>query len=490
MKKIFLTASFLIIGITINAQTASDALRYTYLPSITGTARTLGIGGAIGALGADFSAISINPAGIAQYRSSEFVITPGFHHASTQATLRTTGSNNLPANDRYDKLNISNIGAVFATKNDNPEASWKTSNFAIGYNKIASIGQNTYYSGTSSNSIMNNFQESANSNGLKPFSTQLAYDSYGIDYDSISKTYFSDFDNTTAKTFKSQSIERIGNIGELAFNYAANYKDKLYIGFTLGVPLLSFTETKIYSENDITNSINYFNSLKFEEKIITEGAGLNLKAGIIYRANQMLRVGVAYHSPTFYAITDLYNNSFNYNLTGGNGNISNRTSASPDGQYNYKLFTPSKFIGSVGVILGKGGFLSTDIEYTDYGASNYTFEGADKFLERNTNDDIQNRFKSTLSVRLGGEFVVDVFRFRGGLGITPSPYSGDNNVNMSYSLGFGIRGKNTFVDFGYRLDKRNQIYKPYNMINDKTKETLVDEKLSSSNFVLTVGFKF
>ncbi len=470
-------------------QTASDALRYSYLPPITGTARTLGIGGAIGALGADFSAISINPAGIAQYRTSEFIITPGFFHANTEATLRSTGNTNLPAKDRYDKVNISNIGVVFATNNDNPESKWKTSNFAMGYNKIASIGQNIYFDGLSSHSIMNNFQESANLNGLEPFSTKLAYDSYGIDFDSISRRYYSDFDNTTGKTFKSQAINRTGNIGELAFNYAANYKNKFYIGFTLGVPLISFSENKIYTESDINNAINYFNSLKYEEKLTTEGAGLNIKAGVIYRASQKLRLGLAYHSPTFYALMDQYNSTFTYNFTSSKG-IFNETSKSPDGQYEYKLFTPSKFIGSVGVILGKNGFISTDIEYTDFGASNFSFEGTNKSPERAVNADIQNRFKSTLNIRLGGELAYDVFRFRGGLGISPSPFLGDNNTNMSYSFGIGIRGKNTFVDFGYRMDKKSQIYKPYNMIDDKTKEALVDEKLSANNFVLTVGFKF
>jgi hypothetical protein len=59
-------------------QTSSDALRYSYLHPVTGTARTIGIGSSIGALGGDFSSVSINPAGIAMYRSSEFTITPGY----------------------------------------------------------------------------------------------------------------------------------------------------------------------------------------------------------------------------------------------------------------------------------------------------------------------------------------------------------------------------------------------------------------------------
>ena len=70
MNKLLFTLLILGIGSLVTSQSLSDALRYstTYAG---GTARTVGAGGAFGALGGDFGALSINPAGLATYRSSE-----------------------------------------------------------------------------------------------------------------------------------------------------------------------------------------------------------------------------------------------------------------------------------------------------------------------------------------------------------------------------------------------------------------------------------
>ena len=80
MKNIILLI-FVSFSINIHAQTISDALRYSNL-EVGGTARTVGVGGGIGALGADYSVLSTNPAGIAAFRTNEFVITPGVYNSA------------------------------------------------------------------------------------------------------------------------------------------------------------------------------------------------------------------------------------------------------------------------------------------------------------------------------------------------------------------------------------------------------------------------
>ena len=73
---------------SIHAQTSSDILRYSFL-NPQGTARAMGIGGAIGGLGGDFTSLSINPAGIGGYWKSEFMITPTFMSNNTRASLNS-----------------------------------------------------------------------------------------------------------------------------------------------------------------------------------------------------------------------------------------------------------------------------------------------------------------------------------------------------------------------------------------------------------------
>ena len=73
MKKItYLLAFMLTLSITLFAQGEVDALRFSR-EDLYGTARAMSMGGAFGALGGDLTGVSVNPAGIAVYRSSEVV---------------------------------------------------------------------------------------------------------------------------------------------------------------------------------------------------------------------------------------------------------------------------------------------------------------------------------------------------------------------------------------------------------------------------------
>ena len=72
MKHILLIAG-IIFSVSIFAQDEVDILRYSQY-QIGGTARSIGYGGAVGSLGADFSALTVNPAGIGLYRKSEMKI--------------------------------------------------------------------------------------------------------------------------------------------------------------------------------------------------------------------------------------------------------------------------------------------------------------------------------------------------------------------------------------------------------------------------------
>lgn len=75
LKHIFF-ASMLMASMTAAAQeTYQDAKLAA--PQLTGTARYVGMGGAMEALGADISTISSNPAGIGLFRKSQITLTAG-----------------------------------------------------------------------------------------------------------------------------------------------------------------------------------------------------------------------------------------------------------------------------------------------------------------------------------------------------------------------------------------------------------------------------
>ena len=87
MKKIYLLPYlFALVAGTVSAQTSDDVLRYSFLQP-GGTARFVGAGGSFGALGAEFGALSQNPAGIALFRSNELVVTPSLRFSNVESQL-------------------------------------------------------------------------------------------------------------------------------------------------------------------------------------------------------------------------------------------------------------------------------------------------------------------------------------------------------------------------------------------------------------------
>ncbi|MCD4745380.1 MAG: hypothetical protein K8R58_03690, partial [Bacteroidales bacterium] len=85
MKKKSLIVLFVTLySLSLFAQNDVDALRYSKI-TFGGSARYMALSGAFGALGADFSTLSTNPAGIGLYKKSEFSITPSFYIGQTSS---------------------------------------------------------------------------------------------------------------------------------------------------------------------------------------------------------------------------------------------------------------------------------------------------------------------------------------------------------------------------------------------------------------------
>lgn len=188
MKNIFLII-FLIFGISIHAQIASDALRYSQL-EVGGTARTIGVGGALGALGADYSVLSTNPAGLANFRTSELVLTPSMHFASTDATL--TNGNNATNEASNSRFNFNNIGFVFHTQPRKDK--WSTFNWGIGLNRLNSYNQELFFEGISEGSIIQRFTELANDNLFDQFEVDPAIDAFAVYDDDGDGIWNNDFE--------------------------------------------------------------------------------------------------------------------------------------------------------------------------------------------------------------------------------------------------------------------------------------------------------
>ena len=185
MKKLIIlsVAFFVVSAKNVNAQNEVDALRYSQLGFLGGTARSAGMAGAFGALGGDFSTLSTNPAGIGIYRQSELTFTPSFFNQSTASNM--SGGSSIQ--DSKPDFNFGNIGMV-ASRYNADRSGWKGFSFGFGYNRTNDFNNNIdMQSGVNNRgSLLDSYLADANNNvGLyqnyNPYGTQLAWNSWLLD---------------------------------------------------------------------------------------------------------------------------------------------------------------------------------------------------------------------------------------------------------------------------------------------------------------------
>ncbi len=480
-----------ILTFSLPAQNETDALRYSVF-EYGSTARAMGSGGSLGALGADFSVLSINPAGMAWYRKSDFVISPGFAFVNTEALLTNDKTGGFRQENKT-PFYLNNFGVVFASRpRRNPN--WKTFNFGMGFNRLNNFNQRTVFAGRSPGSITDRFWELAD--GLSPeeldgFEAGPAFDAGAlIEIDPDNRTYTTDFLNVPeVEVAKQQTIVSSGAINELVFSFAGNYKERIMFGATLGVPFVNFSEKKTYREEDTGSGpdgdVPFFENLKYDEELTTTGAGVNFKLGLIARPTQMLRIGVAVHSPTAFNLEDSFNSEITY-VYNDNG-LQEGNALSPDGLFNYDLSTPWRFIGSAGLIVNRAGFVTAEVEFVDYSSARLRFSD---FVddERIANESISSNLGSAMNIRLGGEFAYDIFRFRGGFGLHESPFVGDDVTNTSFSLGAGFRQESFYMDLAYRRRSIKETYIPY--LSAGFPEQFVETNTVFNQLLVSLGFRF
>lgn len=477
--------------ITLNAQNISDVVRYSSIDQI-GTARTLGVGNAFGAMGGDFSVININPAGIADYRVSEFTFTPTLKGYKTNAFFKKDSLNNQFS--KGSGLGLDNIGFVIAS---NPGGNWTSSNFAVGFSRIADFRRNVLVDGQIKGSITRYFAEQANGKTEAQLDDFVAFPAYwmrAIDDKNGIQNYTTDFDNYFGNINRSQEIFHSGGINELTLGWAGEYKNQLNVGFSVGVPFTSFEEVKTYTETDPNDDIEAFNSLTYTEILNTSGVGLNFKAGFTYKIMNQIRVAGAFHSPTWYRLNDDYSTSLNYSVETLEDTDPYE---SPDGTFEYKISTPWRVIGSFGTTYRVGeirGFLNADVEYLDYTNANYNGTAFNSSAEElkwtnEVNRNILNKLGTATNVRLGTEFGYKNLRLRAGYSFEQSPFNADIERNNKTSFGIGFREDKFFIDLGFRIAENVEGYNPYVVI-DSELDPLANITTSRTRGSLTVGFKF
>lgn len=462
MKKIVYAFGILLITCSAFAQNLTDALRYSNY-KISGTARSAAMGNAFGALGGDFTSLSINPAGVAVYRSGEFTFTPTVGKISVDGTYLGQTVNESKYN-----LSIDNIGYVATIPTGaSSESGMVSFSIGLGFNRLGSFTMDALAEGANSNnSILSYFTDYMNANydqyngyeaeELDPYYERLAWDTYLVNHDGNNQEYFNDVTDYGYKQSQRKSTSHRGYINEYLVSFGANFNHKFYLGATVGIHDVYFKENTNLKEWYPSNQNPYFDHLNFGTYLKTAGNGFNLKLGAIYKPTDNLRLGLAFHTPTFYKLSDNYFNTME-SLNADDQGVMGNHYAEPDkeGVYDYEIETPMKTILSGAYVIGKVGLISVDYEIVDYSTAKLK-NGSDGYDYYDQNKTIKDAYKTVGNLHIGGEYRVNPnFSLRAGYENYPSvfksTYLNQNNMNKnaSYSTvsgGFGFKQGNVFFD--------------------------------------------
>ncbi len=487
MKAPFLPAVlFLLASATLFAQSPEDALRYSRV-DFGGTARFSGLSGAFGALGADFSTLATNPAGLGLYKGSEMTFSIAPHVGHARSTYNGTSSSDNRVN-----FGIGNFGTVFSINTAAMPNSGILKNFNIGFgfNRQNDFNNRIYIQGINTeNSMMTNYTDILNNEKIQPSDVEI-YDPFYIGpafranliaYDSANAVYYCDAPFGGVRQDK--TIQTSGAITEMDFSFGANLADKLYLGLTVGVPTINYYESSVYHETRTSDTIPNFISLSYYYDLHTRGTGVNVKLGAIYKPVDWVRLGAAIHTPTWYpSMSDSWATSMKSVF---DNPAWDQVVYSPSGYYDYKLRTPFRAIGSLAFIVGRYGVVSADYEYVNYSQARFNPSG-DSFND--VNNSIKSTYQSYGNLRFGTEWRIDPLRLRGGFAWFSNPYTNDinNQERFQISGGIGFRSNSFFADVTYVYSRMKQSYYMY----DPAYVNPADIINTNHTVTTTVGVRF
>ncbi len=337
------------------------------------------------------------------------------------------------------------------------------------------------------NSLVDEFVRTANMHDeWDPYTDELAWETWLIDYDSVAGVYYSDFyhpdypEDALYGQNQRRTVRSSGSLGEYVLNMGANVGDKVYFGGSIGIQKYRYEETWVHTEFDPDDVIDFFERFTYRNELETQGSGFNAKFGVIAQPTSWIRLGASIHTPTFFKLKDNFTSSMETDLADGESTHE----YTAYGEFDYELTSPLRAVGSVALFYKNRAMLSIDYEYVDYSSSRLRGDDYDFYDE---NQAVSNRYGAASNLRVGGEVVFAPFYVRAGYSLYGSPYvKGEANENMnntSISGGLGFRTNRLSLDFALVQSSWKQQYYLYG-------NNAASLNTSAMRFIGTLGFRF
>lgn len=494
MKKLVQIALLMGFLYPATAQSDLDAYRFSLADPYGSSARSMSLGGALGAVGADPSVVLSNPASLAQYRSSAFNLSLAMDNTKNSASyLDQTRMSNKYA------TSMPSLNLVFTSnkmsKGQYAKDGWVNYNFGIGYNRKANYNRRISYQGlNTSNSFLDYVSDYVNglpvgdldaneeqlNEGFYYFENMFWY-AYLIDSVSDGQ-YMGTYDPNNPLQQQEGAINTSGGASELNFTFAANYEHKLFFGVGVNIEQLNYDETNRFTEIDnpaVGGTWNYFD---FTRSLNTEGWGYNGRIGLVFKPTNALRLGLSLHSPSILNLTDRYYDELFVRYDDG----SSEELSTVDKQFSYTLVTPMRYGLQAAFFFGKKGFISAEVENIDYSTMSLW---ADNFEYDAVNAAIANNYQTVSNFKLGGEVALNEFRLRAGLAHQGTPFADGQDYSRSFaSFGFGLSEASWGFDLAVVRQLSQDTYVPY--AYSGIDPSGVSSEFNKTRIALTLSTKF
>lgn len=444
MKRYIILAALSMALMPVAAQDTYENARFLG-SDLNGTARYVGMGGALEALGADISTIGTNPAGIGLFR-----------HSTVSLSFGAVSQQGYKKFDNLSKTNMSFDQAGFVYSNEFDNGSFI--NFAFNYHKGrnfdqilqannvfrrhngqgASLGKLAFAKSTKRSDTNGGYDLGYNTKkevwmGYRnpqetsdygyPF-TQWDYlytNAYNMD-DVNDEEGFNLF--SEARDYYFDKAHR-GWTSDFDFNLSGTLGSRAFWGITVGYHNVNYKGYSVYDEMLVNRDDEYIGNVQLEDEHKIEGNGFDLKAGLIFRPieDNPFRIGVSVATPTWYKLkstnyTTIYNNTYEGDFEQMLPNDLDKwgwINLASEDSYEYKYYTPWKFGFSLGHTIGNYLALGASYEYSDYSmASTRAYSGTFDYYgneeseeDRVINNHTGNTLKGVSLVKLGAELKPD-----------------------------------------------------------------------------------
>ncbi len=484
---------------------------------LNGTARFVGMGGAMGALGGDISVMGTNPAGIGIYRSGDIMLSFGFNSLNSHSNLSGSKLDTDKFSGSFD-----NIGFVYSHKVGDL-SSLRFVNFGFNYNRVKSFNRNFVmqgdFNGNSQIDLMWGLADERGATGSMLGDRNSLSNSANLPWLSVmgwETGLLDDVDGELGQIAFANpdgyyhSREK-GGLHSYDFNVSFNFLDAVYVGATLGAYSIDYNRSSYYEEGDYDSTTWY----SLENWMETTGSGVDFKLGVIVRPTDSFRFGVAVHTPTYFNLRDRSSarmNSYNVNIDNVERNYSFDTyDDAGDLITDYKIITPWKFNFSLGTTIGRVAAIGAEYEYSDHSSAKLKYDdGVHMTAENNM---AKEWLKGVHTFRIGGEVkVLPEISLRAGYNFisdavskdavkelpsnsarTDAEYFNQGKIN-NYTLGLGYRGHSPFyADVAYQYSHaRSDFYAFDDFFGRYAGDYLPATKVTNNRhqLLLTLGMRF